>query len=265
MSTTGTTQTALVTGASSGIGFELTRCLVRDGYRIIMVSKHEDRLSAAAKRIRAEWPNAVIDVIACDLAKPEGPGLIEQKVREMGVTINVLINDAGFGEHGFFTETNLQKELEIIQLNVVSLVHLTKIFLPEMVQRNSGRILQLGSIVSFMPSPLMAVYAATKAFVLSFTEALQNELKDTAVTMTVLCPPATDTNFFKVADAEHTKAANGNLATPEEVAQVGYEALMKGEARAIPSWSAKIQAASSGIVPDSVLAGNMHKQKEPEK
>ncbi|RYE05162.1 MAG: SDR family NAD(P)-dependent oxidoreductase, partial [Sphingobacteriales bacterium] len=107
------------------------------------------------------------------------------------------------------------------------------------------------------------VYAATKAFVLSFSEAIQNEIEDSAVTMTVLCPPATDTNFFKVADAENTNAANGELATPEEVAEAGYKALMNGDARVVPTWAAKMQAASSNIMPDSVLAANMRKQMEP--
>ncbi len=262
MATSQIGKTALITGASSGIGFELSRCFAKDGYDIIMVANHEDKLLAASKRIQAECPGSTIKTLSCDLSSSDGPVKVKSWVDQQGISLDVLVNDAGFGEHGFFTETDLQKELAMIQLNVVSLVHLTKLFLPEMISRGSGKIMQLGSIVSFMPSPLMAVYAATKAFVLSFSEALQNEIQDTGVTMTVLCPPATDTNFFKVAEAEHTVAANGKLATPEEVAQAGYEALMKGEGRVVPTWMAKVQAASSNVLPDSALAATMRKQME---
>jgi short-subunit dehydrogenase len=259
------TQTALITGASSGIGFELVRCFARDKFKVIMVARQPEKLQESATKLNAEFPDCQVVIIPCDLSVAGSPDELYAEVKKQNLRLDILVNDAGFGEHGFFTETDLKKELQMIQLNIASLTHLTKLYLPEMLQRKSGRVLQLGSVVSFMPAPLMAVYAATKAYVLSFTEALQNELKDSGVTMTVLCPPATDTNFFKVADAENTKAAQGDLATPEEVAQAGYDALMKGEARALPTFTAQMQAASRNITPDSVLAAQMRKQMEEDK
>lgn len=150
----------------------------------------------------------------------------------------------------------------MIQLNIVSLVHLTKLFMRDMLSRNEGKILQLASNVSFMPTPLMAVYAATKAFVLSFTEALINELKDTGVTITALCPGATDTDFFNRAGAENTKVANSDLSDPKDVAKDGYQALMKGESRVISGFTNKMQAAISNVVPDTAVTATMHKMME---
>jgi uncharacterized protein len=134
-----------------------------------------------------------------------------------------------------------------------------------MLSRNAGRILQVGSVASFMPAPLQSVYGATKAFILSFSEALQEELKDSGVTVTLLFPPATDTNFFRVAGSQNSKMAQGDLATAEEVAASGFEALMKGDARAVPTFKAKAEVAASNILPNSVLATAMHQQSEEEK
>ena len=259
---TKTESTALITGASSGIGFELARCFARDGYNLLMVAHYRGKLQDAANKIQQEFPSVQVDTIALDLSKDNAPEKLFNEVQQRGRQLDVLVNNAGFGEYGPFSESDLQKELAMIHLNVIALVHLTKLFLPSMLNRNSGKILQLGSVASFMPAPLQSVYGATKAFILSFSEALQEELKESNVTVTVLCPPATDTNFFKVAGAQDSKIAQGNLATPEEVAAGGYEALMKGDARAIPTFKAKIQVAQSNILLDSMVAAAMHKQSE---
>lgn len=260
--TTTQNQTALITGASSGIGYQLARCFAQDHFHVVMVAQNHEKLKQAARQLEQEFPDVQVSILACDLSQPNSPEALFNIMEQQGMEVDVLVNDAGFGEHGFFSETDLKKELQMIQLNIASLVHLTKLFLPRMLSRGTGKILQLGSITSFIPSPLMAVYGGTKAFVLSFSEALQNELKDTGVIVTVLCPPATDTNFFMAADAEDSRAAQGNLATPEEVAKVGYEALMKGEARAIPTFSAKVQAGLSNVLPDQALSAAMRKQME---
>jgi short-subunit dehydrogenase len=206
-----------------------------------------------------------VNTISCDLSKDNASEQVFNQVQQQGWQVEVLVNNAGFGEYGLFADSDLQKELAMIHLNVITLVHLTKLFLPQMLSRNSGRILQVGSVASFMPSPLQSVYGATKAFILSFSEALQDELKESNVTVTILCPPATDTNFFRVAGAQDSKMAQGNLATAEEVAAGGYEALMKGDARAVPTFKAKLEVAASTILPDSVMATAMHKQSEEKK
>lgn len=260
-----TNKTVLITGASSGIGFELARCFARDQYHIIMVAHHQGKLHQAAQQIQQEFSGAQVNTIDLDLSKDNAAERLFNDVQQRGWQVEVLVNNAGFGEYGLFYQSDLQKEVAMIHLNVISLVHLTKLFLPYMLNRGSGKILQLGSVASFMPAPLQSVYGATKAFILSFSEALQEELKDTPVTVTILCPPATDTNFFNVAGAQDSKIAQGNLATAEEVAVSGYEALMKGNARAVPTFKAKLEVAQSNILPDSLLATVMHKQSEEKK
>ncbi|MGV3587506.1 MAG: SDR family NAD(P)-dependent oxidoreductase [Adhaeribacter sp.] len=257
-----TGQTVLITGASSGIGYELARCFARDHFEIIMVAHHEKKLREAAEQLQQEFQHVNIHNLAADLTRDDAPQKVYAEVQRNGWQVDVLVNNAGFGEYGPFSESDLKKELAMIHLNVIALVHLTKLFLPPILRLQRGKILQVGSVASFMPAPLQSVYGATKAFILSFSEALQEELKETGVTVTVLCPPATDTNFFRVAGAENSKIAQGSLASAEEVAAGGYAALMKGEARAVPTFKAKAEVAASNILPDSVMAAAMHKQSE---
>ncbi|GAB2956790.1 SDR family oxidoreductase [Hymenobacter coalescens] len=259
-------QTVLITGASSGIGFELARCFARDGYRLILSAREEAGLQEAAQKLKTEFAAAQTVVVSADLSTHEGPVQLYEAVKAQGLQVDVLVNDAGFGEAGLFTETDLQKEIGIVHVNVLSLMHLTKLYLRDMVARNEGKILQLGSVVSFLPNPRQAVYAATKAFVLSFSEALQQELKEqkSDVTITILCPPATETNFFKVANAEDTKVGQSKKATAEEVAEGGYKALLAGDARSLPTFGAKMNFASSVFFPDSMLATMMNMQMQPE-
>lgn len=254
-------QTALITGASSGIGFELARCFARDDYRVVLVARHLDELKEAARLIHQEFGGVDIVLLPYDLSLPESSEQIYAETTQRGLRIDALVNDAGFGETGYFTDTDLQTELNIIQVNAASLVHLTKLYLREMVARNEGRILQVGSVASFSPSPCQAVYAATKAFVLSFSEAVQHELRQqkSAVTMTILCPPPTDTNFFRTAHAENTRAAH-HTADARQVAEDGYDALMEGEARSLPTFAAKANFFSSLLLPDSMLATLMNAQ-----
>ena len=258
-------KTVLITGASSGIGLELARCFARESYHIIMVAHHQGKLHEAAQQLQREYMGAQISTIDLDLSRDFAADRLFKEVQQRGIQLDVLVNNAGFGEYGPFYQSDLEKEMAMIHLNVISLVHLTKLFLPHMLNRGSGRILQVGSVASFTPTPLQSVYGATKAFILSFSEALQEELKDTPVTVTVLCPPATDTNFFNVAGAQDSKIAQGNLASPEEVAATGFKALMAGDARAVPTFKAKLQVAQSTILPDALNATLMHKQSEEQK
>jgi short-subunit dehydrogenase len=256
------TKYALVTGATSGFGYEFCKLFAADGYNLVMVARSEQRLQEVSGEIITQYGVEVLPLSA-DLFQPENARDIYETVKAQGITVNVLVNDAGQGEHGLFIETDLERELDIIQLNVSSVVSLTKYFLRDMVARNEGRILQVASLLAVYPTPLMAVYAASKAFVLAFTESLINELKDTNVTMTALLPGASDTDFFHKAGAEESYAyQKTNLSDPEQVARDGYEALMKGERKIVSGFKNKVQAAMTNVMPDSALAGIMEKQME---
>ncbi|MCC9167060.1 SDR family NAD(P)-dependent oxidoreductase [Pontibacter harenae] len=264
MKATSKKKTALITGASNGFGMELAKLFAKDGYNLVLVARSTDRLKKLGYSLQDEHQLEHVCIVTSDLTRPESAQEIYEEVKSSGIEIDVLVNNAGVGVHGTFLDNEFQRELDVIQLNVVSLVTLTKLFLPEMKLRNEGKILNLGSIVSLMPAPLMAIYGATKAFVLSFSEALANELKDTNITVTTLCPGAGNTDFFHKADAEYTKAANGPLSEPKDVARAGYEAMMKGEVKVVPGFMNKIQAAASNVIPDTALSSIMHMQMEEE-
>ncbi len=254
---------ALITGATSGIGYELAKLFAKDGYNLVLVARSEENLRHTATEMEQLNNSIHTHVIAVDLFEPDAAEKIYNKTTELGITINVLVNDAGQGEWGRFIKTDLKRELDIIQLNIVALISLTKYYLREMTERNEGKILQLASSVSKAPSPYLSVYAATKAFVLSFTEALIEELEDTVVTVTALQPDATDTDFFHKAKAENTVTyKERDLYTAEEVAQAGYNGLMNGDTTVVPGFINKAQKAMNTVMPDSAIAANMHKQME---
>lgn len=254
-----TGKTALITGATSGIGLELAKLFAHDGYNLVLVARHEDSLRGVAADLEQQY-GVKATTIAKDLMNPSAPEEIYQETRQQGITVQVLVNNAGMGEYGkFATETDLQKELSIIQLNATSLVHLTKLFLKEMVDRNDGKILMLASVASAIPNPLMAVYGATKSFIYSFTEALRNELKDTNVSVTALMPGATDTDFFNKAGAQNARVTNTDLADPAKVAKDGYEALLKGKDKVVSGFKNKMQVAMSHVLPDTVVSETMRK------
>ena len=255
-------KTALVTGASSGFGREIVKLFARDGYNVILVARGEGELQEVAQKLEAEFPGCETLVITKDLSHPQAAQELYDTVIEHRLSVNALVNDAGFGEHGLFIDTDLDKELAMIQLNVTSLVTLTKLFVRDMVDRGGGKILQLASTVSFMPVPKLSVYAATKAFVLSFSEAIAYELEGTGVTMTALCPGASDTEFFIRANAEGANVTDTPLSDPADVANDGYEAMMKGESRVISGAMNKLQAYFSNIIPDSLLSAGMSKLME---
>jgi uncharacterized protein len=208
--------------------------------------------------------NITATALAKDLFDPNAAKEIFNETQRKGIQVDILINDAGQGEYGKFTEYDVSRDLEIIQLNISSLVSLTKFYLTEMLKRNDGRILQVASLLSKYPSPWMVVYGATKAFVLSFTEGLINELKDTGVSMTALLPGSADTDFFHKAGAENTKIYREQaLSSPEDVAKDAYDALMNGERKIISGLKNKVQGAISNILPDDKLAATMRDQMSP--
>ena len=259
-----TGKTVLITGASSGIGRELARLFAKDGYKLVVVGRNAEMLGQLAATHWNQYGTETT-IIQKDLADPKAPEEIYAETQDKGIRVDVLVNDAGFGEYGqFATETDLQKELSIVQVNAVALLHLTKLYVKDMVNRNSGKILVLGSEVSVIPNPMMAVYGATKAFIKSFAEAIRNELQGTNVTITVLMPGATNTNFFNVAGAAHTKGADpAKTANPADVAKEGYEALMQGKDHVVAGWMNKARVAVSHVLPDPMLAANVRSDMTP--
>lgn len=254
---------ALITGASSGIGYELAKIFAKENYNLVLVGRNEETLSQTAREIAQFSGSVHTHIIVADLFEPESAQKIYDRTQQLGITVNVLVNDAGQGEWGRFAKTDLQREISLVQLNIVSLMSLTKFYLKDMLERREGKILQLASSVSKAPSPYLAVYAATKAFVLSFTEALAEELKETGVSITALQPDATDTDFFHKAKAENTVTyKERDLYSPEEVALAGYEGLINGDITVLPGFMNKTQAAMNTILPDSAIAANMSKQME---
>ncbi len=219
--------TALITGASGGIGAELARYHAARGGDLVLVARSEDKLKA----LQLELENAhkiKVMVVVADLAQPESADQIFSATEQAGLNIDILINNAGFGGHGKFHERQLRKDQAMMQVNMVSLVNLTHLYLQGMVQRNYGKILHVASTAAFMPGPLQAVYYATKSFVVSFSQAISQELEGTNVTSTALCPGAVATGFVSAGDLEGIKVWD-KAATAESVAKCGYDAMINGD------------------------------------
>lgn len=258
------TQYALITGATSGIGYELAKLFAQDGYNLVLVARTAKDLSNVAAELSSL--NVIeVTTIAKDLFEPDATFELYEEVKQKGIVVNVLVNDAGQGQYGQFVDTDIQRQLEIIQLNISSLTALTYLFLKDMVERKEGKILQVASIASEIPGPWQAVYHATKAYVLSFSEAIRQEVKDTGVTVTALQPGVTDTDFFNKARMEQSKAVQdkSKMSDPADVAKDGYEALMKGDDKVVSGFGNKVQIAMSNIIPDTMLAEKISKQQEP--
>jgi short-subunit dehydrogenase len=249
---------ALVTGGTSGIGYQLARLCAKDGYNLILVARDEGELRATEQKIKQEH-HVEIMCISKDLFEVTASKEVYDIVSEKGYQVSLLINDAGQGEYGFFYETDIYRDLDIINLNVIAPVYLTKLFVNDMIARKEGKILFLASIVSKNPTPLLSVYSATKAFIYSFSVILRNELKDKGITVTALIPGSTDTNFFDKAGMLNTKEYNEySLGDPQAVAKAGYEALMNNEEKVIAEgFKNKIMVDMSNVMPDSMIANNM--------
>lgn len=246
--------TALVTGGSGGIGFEIAKVLARNGLDLVLVARTRDTLEAAAGQLEGKF-GARVHVFAADLRRPDAPQAIFDFLHNENIPIDVLVNNAGFGVGGEFADTKLQRELEMIQVNISALTHLTKLFLPAMIKRKAGRVLNVASTAAFQPGPLMAVYYATKAYVLSLSQALAEELRHSGVTVTALCPGPTRTRF--AASAQMTKSrlfTAFGIAHAADVAEFGVAAMMHGRRVAIPGIKNKIVAQASRFVPRAVSA-----------
>lgn len=254
---------ALITGATSGIGHELAKLFAQDKYNLVIVARDPQELRHTAAELMQQYSIEVL-TIAKDLFQRQAPFEVYDEITSKGIQIDALVNDAGQGQYGTFITTDINRELDIVQLNIGAYVTFTKLFLQEMVARKDGKILQVSSLGAEIPGPLQSVYHGTKAFITSFTEAVREETKESGVTITILEPGVTDTDFFNKADMERAKiVAEGSKADPADVAKDGYEALMAGKDKVVSGFMNKVQAAISNVLPDSIVASQMHKQAAP--
>ncbi len=248
-----TSRRALITGASSGIGMELARLMAKKGHSLLLVARSAQKLSGLAEELSSMY-GIEAGVFACDLSTPGSPDAVLRFVEKAEIEVDCLVNNAGFGDYGFFHECDWEKTRQMIDLNILSLTHLCRLFVPAMVKNGRGRILNLASTAAFQPGPTMAVYYATKSYVLHFSEAIANELEGTGVTVTALCPGPTESAFQQVAAMEESRLVKGRkMPGSAEVAAYGYEAMMKGKRVAVHGFLNSIMAKSVSITPRSVV------------
>jgi short-subunit dehydrogenase len=247
-------ENVLITGASSGIGLELARVFARNGYPLILSAREAPELLAVAADIQREF-SVPVYTIGGDLEDAGTPDAIAEELARNGLPVHILVNNAGLGYRGNFQDIPLESDLSMLRVNIGATVRLTKIFLPEMVGRHSGKILNTASVAGFEPGPNLAVYHATKAFVLSLSEALATELEGTGVSVTALCPGPTDTDFFEKADMVDTRAfQKAKVMSPQEVAEIGYKALMAEERVVVAGTVNKLMVFSRHLMPESAQA-----------
>ena len=252
---------ALVTGASRGIGLELARLFARDGHDLVLVARNGVGLAGLAAELKQRF-GVAIKVMPKDLADPATPAGIASRLEVDGLSVDVLVNNAGFGAYGPFAEELLEEQLAMMQVNMVALTHLTRLLLPGMIERRSGRILNVASTAAFQPGPLMAVYYATKAYVLSLSEALANELEGSGVTVTALCPGPTATAFATRADMEGSRLFSRPPMSAAEVAAAGYRGLMRGKSLVVPGARNRTAAFTVRLVPRRTAASVARRAQE---
>jgi uncharacterized protein len=248
------TETALITGASSGIGLHLAKEFARHGHPLVLVAPVATELQEIALELKIAGA-PLVRIIAKDLEQPHSPQEIFDALARDLIYIDILVNNAGSAHRGKFWEIDIANDISVLRLNIEAILRLTKLFLPPMIEHRRGRILNVASVAGFEPGPLMAVYHASKAFVLSFSEALATELADTGVAATALCPGPTDTDFFEKSGTVGTRLfQKTNVMAPQHVAKAGYEALMAGERVAVPGVANKIIVFSRRLLPEATLA-----------
>lgn len=241
-------KTVLVTGASSGIGMELAKIFANNGYNLVLVARRKAQLEKLSDELTKKH-HILTTIITKDLSQSTSPDEIFKELKEKKIQIDILVNCAGTQIYGEFQKTDIEKELQLIQINMVSLTQLTKLAIEEMMKRGAGKVLNIGSTGSFAPAPLNAIYCATKAYVLNFSEGIATDLKGTGISVTTLCPGATRTEFAEKAKIQNTWLFNLSVMSAEKVAKIGYKALFKGKRVEIAGMSNKLLAFSIRFIP----------------
>jgi short-subunit dehydrogenase len=254
-------KTALITGASFGIGLEFARIFAREGYNLVLVARSADKLRQLASELEKAHGTRSL-MLATDLSEPGAPAYVLDQTTRADIQVDVLVNNAGFGQYGMFAENDLEECLRQIQLNVTTLTHLTRLYLPAMIARKSGGILNVASTAAFQPGPLMAVYFATKAYVLHFSEALANELDGTGVSVTCLCPGPTATEFHKRANATGMRLLKFGSMDARTVAEDGYRGLVAGKPVVISGFKNWLVAQSVRFSPRRMVTAIARKTQE---
>lgn len=245
--------TALITGASNGIGLELAKVHAAKGDNLVLVARNRSKLNELKADLEQQF-NINVYTIGKDLSVPNAAQEVYDETTQQKIQVDYLINNAGFGDFGLFVEGDWNKELQMINLNITTLTHFTKLYLQDMVKRSSGKIMNVASTAAFQSGPTMAVYYATKAYVLSFSEAVDNEVREKGVTVTTLCPGATESGFQAVAAMEESALVKGRkLPTSKEVAEYGYKAMMNGKTVAIHGFMNYIMANSVRFLPRALV------------
>jgi hypothetical protein len=256
------TQTALITGASGGIGRELSHLFAADGDDVVLLARSEDALVDLGNRLQEEY-GVGVTVVVKNLADPASPAEVQAALDERGIVVDTLVNNAGFATYGAFVETDWDAERSELAVNVLAPTELTKRFLPGMVERGDGRVLNVASTAAFQPGPLMSVYYASKAYVLSFSEGLAGELEGTGVTVTALCPGPTETGFQSRAEMGASRLVQGGLDDPADVARAGYRGMRAGKAVVVPGLQNKLQTLLVRALPRSVVRSVVRRAQAP--
>ena len=256
-------KTVLITGASSGIGLELADLFAADGYRLVLVARNRGALRELGDQLQSRY-GVEVRISPKDLAHPAAPVELYQELQEAGIVLDVLVNNAGFGGSGAFLQTDWNNEAEMMQVNIVALTHLSKLFLPQ-IRAREGKLLNVASVAAFAAGPYMAIYYASKAFVLHFTEAVAEELSGTGTTVTCLCPGPVITNFQQRAHVGEGHAKSPFLVDVREVARAGYEGMKQGKRLVIPGWKNRLVKEGLRLSPRSLVSkviSRMHESKK---
>jgi short-subunit dehydrogenase len=254
-------KTALITGASAGIGLELARIHAAKGDDLILVARTGSKLETLKTDLEKNF-NIKVHIIIKDLTLNNACREIYDEVRSKGLSVTYLINNAGFGDFGYFAESDWEKQERMINLNITALAHLTRLILPDMIAMGEGKIMNVASLAAFQPGPSMSVYFATKAFVLSFSEAVNNEVSDKGISVTALCPGPVETNFHAVVMDDPELVSNRKMATAKEVAEYGYRSMIKGKPVAIPGFKTSLMAFAIRFLPREFIVRMVRKIQE---